>query len=73
MCVRSYLYNADGLPGQVEAGVEQKGEGKREGSVPTHECRRKARRMLTSAFRRLTFIRSDANRSTVRIPTTELN
>lgn len=31
-----YLYNTDGLPGQVEAGVEQEGEDKGECSVPTH-------------------------------------
>lgn len=32
---RSHLYNADGLPGQVEAGVEQEREDERKGSVPT--------------------------------------
>lgn len=34
--VCTYLYNTDGLPGQVEAGVEQEGEDKGECSVPTH-------------------------------------
>lgn len=36
VCVGGYLYNADGFPGQVEAGVEQEREGEREGSVPAH-------------------------------------